>query len=229
MSLPSPGPNGPLLLDGFCGAGGAGRGYSDAGFRVVGVDIDPQPNYPFEFHQADFLEVMGALLAGETWQGYVLADFATFHASCPCQAWTKAQRIQHNVHPEFIAAVREMFERTGKPWVLENVPGAPLRDPVVLCGAMFPPLRVYRHRLFETNFPLPQPPEPPHIARQAKMGRQPGAGEWIQCVGNFTDPEFGRVAMGTPWMARNDMSEAIPPAYAEWVGRYLLAAVRESA
>jgi DNA (cytosine-5)-methyltransferase 1 len=202
----------PRLLDLFCCAGGAGMGYDRAGFDVVGVDIDPQPRYPFEFHQADALK-------------YLLEhhyEFDAFHASPPCQAFTNAQRIQGNEHPDFITATRAAFELIGKPWVIENVVGAPLKDPIELCGAMFPGLRTYRHRLFESNVALQQPLHPTHVARTAKMGRQPGPDEFMHIVGNFSGVAAGRVAMGIDWMTRDELREAIPPAMTELVGSQLL-------
>lgn len=202
----------PRLLDLFCCAGGAGAGYSRAGFDVVGVDIDPQPRYPFEFHQGDALKF---LLEHHH-------EFDAFHASPPCQAFTNAQRIQGNEHPDFITATRAAFELIGKPWVIENVVGAPLKDPIELCGAMFPGLRTYRHRLFESNVALQQPLHPTHVARTAKMGRQPGPDEFMHVVGNFSGVAAGRVAMGIDWMTRDELREAIPPAMTVLVGSKLL-------
>jgi DNA (cytosine-5)-methyltransferase 1 len=107
--------------------------------------------------------------------------------------------------------------------VIENVMGAHewLFDPIMLCGAMFPPLRVYRHRLFETNFFVPEPAHPPHVHKQVKMGRPPRNGEWVQAVGNFSGVAEAKEAMRIPWMSREGLREAIPPAYTEYVGRYL--------
>lgn len=202
----------PKLLDLFCCAGGASEGYRRAGFDVVGVDIDPQPHYPFGFHQGDALKY---LLEHHT-------EFDAFHASPPCQAFTLAQRIQGNEHPDYVTATRAAFELIGKPWVIENVPGSPLRDPVTLCGAAFPGLRVYRHRLFESNIPLTAPDHPEHTAPIRKMGRRPEPGEFMHVVGNFSGAALAREAMGIDWMTRDELREAIPPAYAEHVGRQLL-------
>ncbi len=171
----------PRLLDACCCQGGASKGYHDAGFDVVGVDIDPQPRYPFEFHRADVLEVLRACDPYPEVLGW---RFDAIHASPPCQAHSGTQRIQQNDHPDLIGEMRELLERTGLPYVIENVPGAPLRDPVELCGEMFG-LRTYRHRLFETNWPLTVPLHPQHVAPQAKMGRPVGEGEFMHVVGNF--------------------------------------------
>ena len=200
----------PKLLDLFCCQGGASAGYIAAGFDVVGVDIDPQPRYPYEFHQGDALKFLL-----EHWQ-----EFDAFHASPPCQAWTLCQRIQGNEHPNFIEATRSAFELIGKPWVIENVEGAPLIDPITLCGAMFN-VETYRHRLFESNVPIVAPEHPMHVARNTKMGRTPVAGEFMHVVGNFTGVDRAREVMDMPWASRDGLREAIPPAYAEFIGLQL--------
>ncbi|SDY71715.1 DNA (cytosine-5)-methyltransferase 1 [Saccharopolyspora shandongensis] len=203
----------PRLLDLYSCAGGAGMGYHRAGFDVVGVDIAPQPRYPFEFHQADALEFLAA-------HGH---EFDAIHASPPCQAFTNAQRIRGNDHPDLIAPTRDLLIATGRPWVIENVEGAPLHNPVMLCGAMFPQLKVYRHRLFETNFPLSAPAHPEHVARLTKMGRPPRPGEFMHVVGNFSGVQAARDAMGIDWMTRDTLREAIPPVFTEYIGAALLA------
>ncbi|WP_433868446.1 DNA methylase [Saccharopolyspora sp. CA-218241] len=205
----------PVLLDLYCCAGGAARGYADAGFDVVGVDIVDQPNYPFEFHQADAIEFVTAHGGG----------FDAVHASPPCQRYSLAQRIRSREHPDLVGATRQALVTTGRPWVIENVEGAPLENPVLLCGAMFPGLRVYRHRLFETTFPLPVPPHPQHMARLTKMGRPPAAGEFMHVVGNFSGVQQAREAMGIDWMTRDGLREAIPPAYTHHIGGALLRAL----
>jgi DNA (cytosine-5)-methyltransferase 1 len=209
----------PRLLDLFCHQGGAGMGYHQAGFDVVGVDILPEPRYPFEFHQADALKF---LLEHHH-------EFDAFHASPPCQAFTNAQKIQGNDHPDFIKATRAAFELIGKPWVIENVVGAPLREPIMLCGRSFPGLRVYRHRLFESNMPLVAPLHAPHDIPLTKMGRTPLRGEFMHVVGNFSGVEQAKAAMGIDWMTRDGLREAIPPAYTEFIGAQLLAAIEVAA
>lgn len=198
------------LLDLYCGAGGAGEGYARAGFDVTGVDINPQPNYPHEFHQGDALKFLL-----ENWQ-----EFDAYHASPPCQAFTIAQRIHGNEHPDFIAATRSAFKLIGRPWVIENVPGAPLVDPVTLCGASFG-LRVYRHRLFESNMPIAEPAHAAHVWPLRKMGRKPQPGDFMHVVGHFSGVTEARAAMGIDWMTRDELAESIPPAYTEHVGTYL--------
>src|SRR3990167_5832997 len=126
------------LLDLFCGAGGAAMGYHRAGFDVVGVDINPQPRYPFEFHQADALT-------------FPLDGFDAIHASPPCQAYTAMRRLGKNAGsnaPELVDPIRSRLVGSGVPWVMENVVGSPLLNPLMLCGSSFG-LGVQRHRLFE--------------------------------------------------------------------------------
>jgi hypothetical protein len=145
--------------------------------------------------------------------------FDAIHASPPCQAYSKAQRLRDNDHDRLIAALRQELEKLGKPYVIENVEGArgELRDPVMLCGTMFG-LRLYRHRLFETNWPLTAPLHGQHYLRQVKMGRKPGPQDILQPVGNFTGVDAAREAMGMPWASRDGLREAIPPAYTEYIG-----------
>lgn len=159
----------PRLLDLFCGAGGAAVGYHRAGFEVVGVDNRPQPNYPFTFLQQDALGVETEVLLRT-------GGFHAIHASPPCQAYTKAQKLQGNDHPDLIGPTRELLLQTGLPYVIENVGGAPLVDPVCLEGQMFDELRTVRPRYFETNWGLAQPMMPPR-PRQVKMGRRPAERE----------------------------------------------------
>ena len=205
----------PRLLDLFSCAGGAGMGYFQAGYEVVGVDLHPQPRYPFEFHQADAL----AVLRGEVLD---LSGFDAIHASPPCQSYSNAQRIQQNEHPDLVDAVRDLAQQTGLPYIIENVVGAPLDRPFMLCGAMWPELQTYRHRLFETSFPVDVPPHPEHRFPTTKMGRPPQPGEFMHVVGNFSGADRARAAMGIDWMVRDELREAIPPAYTRLVGRSLL-------
>ncbi|MEU9870680.1 DNA cytosine methyltransferase [Actinomadura sp. NPDC048021] len=170
--------------------------------------------------------------AGGAGMGYHLAGFDLIHASPPCQAYSLAQRIRGNVHPDLIGPVRERLQASGLPYVIENVPGAPLRDPMTLCGAMFPGLRVYRHREFETSHPILVPPHPGHAAPLRKMGRPPHPGDFVHVVGNFSGVAYAREAMGIAWMTRDELREAIPPAYTRHLGAALancLAAGRRAA
>lgn len=213
----------PLLLDLFCKEGGAGMGYYQAGFDVVGVDIEPQPRYPFAFEQDDAIQFLRRMIEPLA-RGCVVA----IHASPPCRRYSDTQRIRGNEHPDLIGPTRVLLRAAGVPYVIENVEGArgELHDPVMLCGAMFG-LRTYRHRLFETSWPLRVPAHPRHVARQAKMGRPPQPGEFIQCVGNFSNVALGREVMGMPWASRDGLREAIPAAYTRHIGAQLLRVLRE--
>jgi len=204
------------LLDLFCGAGGVGYGYHLAGFDVVGVDIEPQPNYPFEFHQSDALEFL-ELHAHE---------FGAIHASPPCQFATTASQVwraKGKHYENLIPATREALKKTGLPYVIENVPGAAkwLIDPVYLNGAMFGML-VHRERLFECSFEVPLFLLP-QLVKPVKMGRPVKAGDVIQPVGNFSGVEYARKQMGISWMSQRELSQAIPPAYTKYIGGLLLA------
>ena len=213
------------LLDLFCCQGGASAGYVAAGFDVVGVDINPQPRYPFRFVQADALTFLST-------HGH---EFDAIHASPPCQAKTRCQKLQGREHPRLIGATRDLLIRIGVPYVIENVvPDSadsdpdPLIDPVLLCGAMFG-LRTYRHRLFESNISLATPVHPPHEARTTKMGRPVRDGENMHIVGNFAGVDLAREVMGMPWATRDGLREAIPPIYAQYVGHQLATALEVAA
>lgn len=212
----------PRMLDLFCCAGGAAAGYSGAGFDVVGVDIDPQPNYPFAFIQADALNLGTEFIS----------SFDAIHASPPCQSYSDLAKRNGNADkwPRLIEPVRDMLASSGLPYIIENVDGAPLLDPVVLCGTMFPKLRVLRHRLFETNFEVIPPPHKKHPRchtfdlRKSHYGK---TDEWKDFVsvnggGNCTIAA-ARDAMGIDWMTKREINESIPPAYTEFIGRQLLA------
>lgn len=217
------------LLDLYCGAGGAAKGYADAGFEVVGVDIDPQPNYPFNFHKADAIQYLSATR-------FIARAFDVVHASPPCQAHSDLQKQSKIVYADFIPQTRELTELTGLPYVIENVEGAPLIDPVMLCGTMFPGLRVLRHRLFESNVPLTAPPHPPrhplvftHDKRKAHYGKLDQNTSFVQVTGGGNCTVTNKLdAMGIDWMTGREANEAIPPAYTEHLGRQLRDHVHES-
>lgn len=211
----------PTLLDLYCGAGGAAKGYREAGFDyIIGVDIKPQPHYPFPFVQGDALEYVAK--HGE-W-------FDAIHASPPCQAYTHAGvqwRKEGREYPDLVAATREALKATRKPYVIENVLGAPLENPIMLNGAMFG-LRVMRDRLFETSFEMPFTLLPCQ-AKPIKMGRPFDARRegtfWP--VGHFSGVQAARETMEIDWMTGNELSQAIPPAYTRYIGQYLLAHVEQ--
>lgn len=192
-------------------------GYHRAGFEVVGVDIKPQPHYPFEFHQADAMT-------------YPLDGFDAIHASPPCQRFSLAQRLQKNDHPDLLTPIRERI--AAWPYVIENVEGARrlMHSPVLLCGANFAALRVYRHRLFESSVALPIAMHAGHGVRLTKLGLRPMEGEFMHVVGHVSGVALAREAMGIDWyMTQKEVAEAIPPAYTEWIGTQLLAHLRVAA
>lgn len=203
----------PRLLDLFCGAGGCAAGYHRAGFDVVGVDIEPQPHYPYEFHQADALT-------------YPLAGFDVIHASPPCQAYSQAAQTQRNAgkeYPDLLAPTREKLIAAGLPWVIENVPGAPMRADYKFCGCQFG-LDLRRERWFEVSWPVAYSLMPPcnHPYPVVSVVGH-GAPAWVrERLGyNPTIADY-RAAMGIDWMNRNELSQAIPPAYTEYIGAQLL-------
>lgn len=227
----------PRLLDLFCCAGGAGMGYHRAGFEVVGVDIAPQPRYPFEFHQGDALEFLAD-------HGH---EFDAIHASPPCQAHT-ALKTMHNAkqHIDLIPDTRALLERIAKPWIIENVMGSTLGSAVMLCGTMFglgtDDAELRRHRVFESSHVL--------LGLECKHGRRNVVGVYgghvrnrkrVRTIGIYGEecrdsrrkhdkscPDFsiqqGREAMGIDWMTIAELSQAIPPAYTEYLGKQLLTA-----
>ena len=214
-------------------------GYHRAGFEVVGVDINPQPHYPFEFHQADALT-------------YPLEGFDAYHASPPCQfgsTMTKG-RWQDRKHPNHIPAIRERLIATGKPFVIENVEGsrAHLINPILLCGTMFglgtaQGNQLRRHRYFECpffNLTLTCQHNKASAVGVYGGGQHPARrrpatiGVWGHAGGSSNRDglaQFGtdarREAMGIDWMNGNELSEAIPPAYTEYIGKYLLQAIKD--
>lgn len=218
----------PRLLDLFCGAGGAGMGYHQAGFDVVGVDIEAHPDNPFEVTVADALEVLR--------DKAFLRTFDVVHASPPCQGYTamsnryRGKGGRADSHEQLIDQVRELLEAAGCVYVIENVVGArkAMRSPVLLRGGMFG-LGVDRPRLFESNSRLGTPPPCRPVAEPIGVyGRcHDGRTLWRRKDGTIqraaASLEEGRAAMGIDWMTWADLTEAIPPAYTRWVGERLLA------
>lgn len=215
--LPADGQLAPRLLDLFSGAGGCGMGYHRAGFDVTGVDVDPHPDYPFDFILGDALTVD-------------LEGYDAYHASPPCQGYTTMNNRHGSAYPKLLAEVRERLQATGKPYVIENVPGAKrsMTSPITLSGEMFG-LGVHRPRLFESNVLLMLPPKPPRQADPvAVYGKQDGRRLRTRADGSelrVGDLATGSAAMGIDWMNWDDLREAVPPAYTEYIGRQLLLAV----
>ena len=217
------------MLDLFCCAGGAAKGYADAGFTVIGVDINDQPNYPYEFFQADAIEFAsehGAL-------------FDAIHASPPCQTYSKTRTLHDNEHPDLVAPTREVLTSIGKPWVIENVVGAPLRDPIRLTGQHFNmtapdvdgvELKLVRARLFESNIELSAPDTITpnrHLITASVYG---AGGGWTPKHRDNPDRRGGYIPhinvikqlLGIDWMTKHELSQSIPPVFTEHVGRQLI-------
>lgn len=215
--------NRPRLLDLFCGAGGAAVGYHRAGFDVVGVDIRPQPRFPFEFIQGDALKPPVDLTA-----------FDVIHASPPCQAYTALQRLHKDrKYPRLIEPTRELLRFTGLPYMIENVEEAKrfLVSPVRVCGSAFG-LDIRRHRWFESNMPMFSLPcshfwQTPRFKntgtrRRAMLSSVIG----VYGRGHFKGDNlaYRSQAMGIDWMTWDELREAIPPAYTEFIGEQLFQA-----
>ena len=222
------------LLDLFCGAGGAAMGYHRAGFEVVGVDVAFQKHYPFEFHQADALEYMAE-------HG---REFDVIHASPPCQAFTSLKTMWNaKEHADLVGPTRAALEKIGKDYIIENVVGAPLIAPFMLCGTMFGlgvgKAELRRHRLFEATFEVGLLTPCAHGLRANVIGVYGGHGrDRRRTVGVYGGAgghskrdrgiqEYNTAeraeAMGIDWMTGAELSQAIPPAYTEWIGKQLLA------
>lgn len=188
-------------------------GYRKAGFDVIGIDIDPQPKYPFQFLQADVWKIP---------PGHWIFNVDIIHASPPCQGYTWGTRVGRESYGLEIPRVRELIKH--KPYIIENVQNASfdMRKPVLLCGTMFG-LRLLKHRLFETNWNLVPPI---HNRHQGSVGN----GDYVTVAGHGGNNKTGNFsigawqeAMGIDWMStRHDLAEAIPPAYTEYIGRQFL-------
>lgn len=216
----------PRLLDLFCGAGGAAMGYHRAGFDVTGVDIAPQPRYPFRFVQADAVLILEALANA----GRRATKYEAIHASPPCQAYS-AMRTAWNArkdHPDLLPPARELLKRIGLPYVIENVPGAPMDPLIMMCGSAFglgvSGFQLRRHRWFGSSpgWWFLSPPcqhAGPVIGIYGDHGRdRRRKGN----LGRYFTMDERKQAMGIDWMARDELGQAIPPAYTEYIGAQLL-------
>lgn len=189
--------NRPWLLDLFAGCGGASMGYYRAGFNVLGVDIAPQPFYPFDFVQFDALQL----------DYDFLLQFDAIHASPPCQHYSTATRGRQHLYPDLIPPVRQLLAAAGKPFIIENVVGSPLKG-IRLYGDMFG-LRVLRARIFESNIPL-----------DANLTRDKKLGKYEKVYGKHCSTKSWRdlLTMGITWADIDGIREAIPPAYTQHIG-----------
>ena len=205
-------------------------GYHRAGFDVVGVDSNPQPKYPFEFHQVDAFDYLDK-------HGM---EYDAIHASPPCQKYSVLSHFARKEHKAHVPEIRDKLAATGKPYIIENVPGAPMVNACVLCGSMFDlktdsGAGLRRHRLFETNFPVFAPSECKHprqtIGIFGDKARDTAAekrhySKNKKTRGRPTDVNFSledaRAAMGISWMSFKGLSQAIPPAYTEHIGKQLM-------
>lgn len=227
------------LLDLFCGAGGCTKGYQRAGFQVRGVDVKPQPRYcGEEFIQADALEYLTGLIDSSE-----VKEFSAIHASPPCQGYSQLLHLpwlKHKEYPKLITPTIELLEKSGLPWVIENVENAwrefPHHHVILLCGQNFG-LQVYRHRLFASNQLLLAPAHLTHREvigpgrnlnnrKKGTLNASSARGSWgkggvITVAGNQYRKKDGQIAMGIDWMTKPELSQAIPPAYTEFVGRQL--------
>lgn len=217
------------ILDLFSCAGGAAVGYHRAGLEVAGVDINPQPRYPFEHHVADALEFVAA-------HGH---EFDAIHASPPCQAFSATKSLHTNTHPDLIGPTREALQATGRPYVIENVPRSPLTDPMVLCGTEFDlrtedvdgvPLKLIRHRLFESNIPLVRKGGCSHDKSVLTASVYVAGGGWTpkhrdspsRRGGYVPHTDVCRRLLGVDWTTKHEMSQVVPPAYTEWIGGQII-------
>lgn len=223
----------PKILDLFCGDGGAGMGYHQAGFDVIGVDINPHPRYPFEFHQANAFDVLRAGGVGD----WCLFEFAAIHASPPCQAYSVMRAKAKKDAPELVPPTQKALRKIEKPYVIENVPGAPLDNPVQICGSAFG-MRIYwaqyeetlylrRHRLFEANWPIKgtECRHPVGISALSVTGNQAFIPQSIRFKHKIPTTGFPRdltaKLMEMPWTRDRGVSEAIPPSYTCYIGKQL--------
>lgn len=215
----------PRLLDLFSGAGGAARGYQLAGFHVTGIDHVPQPRYAGDvFIQADALEYLAE-------HGH---EYDAIHASPPCQAYSVATKAWNGRadHPDLVGPTRKRLLAAGLPYAIENVVGAPLLNPVQLCGSSFG-LAVRRHRLFECGFPVMVLPCAHHLQRERRFpplrSERTRSATVVSVFGTGGGPAkdiaLWSRAMGINWMTKAELAEAIPPAFTQYLGEYLLAAV----
>lgn len=225
------------LLDLFCCEGGAAKGYQNAGFEVTGIDIEPRfaKRYPGKFIQADAIDYVNQ-------HGH---KYDLIHASPPCQKYSITNAARQHDYPDLIAVTRDALNATGKPWVIENVVGAPLQTPTTLCWTMFrapgsvldddgTPLQMYRHRLFESNIPLTSPRPCAHDPNMQVAGSYGGArrdkheARHVRKGGYVPGKTVQQQLLGIDWMTQHGMHQSLPPFYTEHVGKRLAKHIKDS-
>ncbi len=230
------------ILELFCGGGGSAVGYHRVGFKVVGVDIKPQKHFPFAFILGDALDILARMIKREKFlandgQYYGLEDFDAIHASPPCQFYTRLRHLpwlKGKKYWDSIPATRELLIKTDKPWILENVEDAPVPNSIILCGQMFG-LSLYRHRRFEASFLLLQPAHDSHrkviAPGRASLGRRHHGQSGFKEInrdsicgksGYAGDVERRKLMMKIDWMNGEELAQAIPPCYTEFIGKQLM-------
>lgn len=217
------------LLDLFSGAGGCAKGYHDAGFEVTGIDIVARSNYPYKFIQADAMEILKDV--------DFLKQYDVIHASCPCQHYSKLKHLSGNTekweseHVDLIGETRELLKKADVFYVLENVENSPLINPIKLYGSQFPNLYTQRPRLFESNIPLKEPVNPKVKHKTGKLGYGPAEDGFITVAGIRpqrgmnevqTRLYYGFALGGIDWMSLEELTQAIPPAYTEFIGKQII-------
>lgn len=198
------------LLDLYCGGGGASFGYELAGFEVTGVDIVKQTNYVGDFVCDDAI----------TFLLDCYAQYDCVHASPPCQAYSKltaSLRHRGKQYSDLVQVTRDALISTNLPYIIENVVGAPLIGPILLCGTMFN-IPTYRHRLFESNIPLYTLEHKPHVVKCNYPGRRPKDGEFIEYAGHFPGADIVKRFTGLTWLTTNQLAQSIPPQYTRFLG-----------
>jgi DNA (cytosine-5)-methyltransferase 1 len=198
-------------------------GYHRAGWEVVGIDHANQPNYPFRFLKADAREA--AVYINRSW----MEDFQAIHASPPCQRYsvgTKQHKTMEN-HPDYIAEIRAYLIKSGLPYIIENVPGAPLINPITLCGSIFGQTRLRRHRLFESNVLLMAPRCRHEIQHDCiSVTGHAGGSSTRDGAQRFGSTAQWKEIMGIDWMTGKELAEAIPPCYTEYIGKQLMTHIK---
>lgn len=243
------------ILDLYSCAGGAAAGYARAGLQPYGVDMDAQPRYPFPFHQGDALRVLRVLRAGSgvafigpdgRREVLGLQDFVAIHASPPCQTYSSTSSWHDKEHPALIEPTRDALRRAGLPYVIENVVGAPLQDPLRLCGTEFDMrapdvdgvmLKLVRHRLFESNIPLQGNGGCRHDRSVITASVYGNGGGWsteyrdspTRRSGYIPKTPVVRELLGIDWMTKHEMSQVVPPVMAEHIGKQIIEHVRRTA